>query len=67
MKKCNGDKCASPNNKECCECDFLRPLCIDSLFTINHDNEICDVLNKTKKVRNSLITVKVALKNNVDT
>ncbi len=68
MKNCNDQcSCITANNKtQLCECEFLKPLCIDSLFSNNNDNEICDVLDKTKKIRNSFFTIKTAIKNFID-
>ena len=69
MKKCNTDQCTCScdnNNTQLCECKFLKPLCIDTLFTCNNDNKICDVLDKAKKIRNSLFTVKTLIKNYID-
>ena len=64
MKNCNNQcSCINPNNKPAlCECEYLKPLSIDSLFSNNNDYEICDVLDKTKKIRNSFFTIKTAIK-----
>jgi len=68
MKNCNNQcSCINPNNKPAlCECEYLKPLSIDSLFSNNNDYEICDVLDKTKKIRNSFFTIKTAIKNYID-
>ena len=67
MKNCDGenDGCKNKNSYPC-ECNFLKPLNIEALFFNSNDNEMCDVLNKTKKIRDGYFTVKTALKNFTD-
>ena len=68
MKNHSNEKdCLCQSNHNCeCKCAFLTPLCIDSLFKQNLNNNICDVLDKTKKVRNSYFTAIVSIKNFID-
>lgn len=67
MKSCNGEKCECNKNFDMhCECNFLKPLNIEILFYTSNDNEICDVLDKAKKIRNAFFTVKTSIQNFID-
>lgn len=64
--------CSSCNNCNChnkgktnshdCDVSFLKPLNIICLFG-NNDNNTCDILDKTKKIRNSFFSAKTVIDN----
>ena len=67
MINCNGNKCECDNkSKKHCKCEFLKPLNFETLFYKSNDNEICDVLDKAKNIRNAFFTVKTTIQNFVD-
>ena len=67
----NNNNCKCHESPKCklslydCDISFLKPLNICSLFGEN-ENNICDTLEKTKKVRNSFFSAKTAIDNFVE-
>jgi hypothetical protein len=63
---CNNCNCNShieaKNNLSDCDISFLKPLNIKCLFG-NDDDDVCYILDKTKKVRNSFFSAKTVIDN----
>lgn len=55
--------CNESSNKNC---EFLKPLSMDKLFSTSQCNDYTSALNKAKKIRNAFFAAKASLKNYVN-